>query len=133
MYVNYTDIGHHEKRAELWAWAPGLPNLWRASTIYKCFGPKEDSMTGPAHYNCLGRPYESQASVPASWYEAQGYAQGRVSYADKRISLSMSSYDRRRFDYVVKLLCRAWPGFAIYRNGAEIFASDESENLVEAA
>jgi hypothetical protein len=128
----YTDIGHSEERAELWAWAPGQPRLWRASTVYRCYGWAAAGMpfAGPAHYEVLGSSrYDNK---PVDWYEARCYAQGRVSHKDKCISLSMASYDTRKLSYVVKLLARTWPGYTIWKDYVEVHESMD-ENLVEAA
>jgi hypothetical protein len=123
---SYTDIGHSEDRAELWAWAPGQPRLWRTSTIYRCYGWRTAGLPlgGPTHYDV----------VPAGWADKRCYAQGRVSHTDKCISLSMASYDSRKLAYVVKLLARTWPGYTIWKDYVEVHESVEmDENLVEAA
>lgn len=129
----YTDIGHREERAELWAWAPGQPRLWRATTLYRCYGAIAAGlpMAGPAHYEVLESI--SNNNVPVSWVNVRCYAQGRVSHEDKCISLSMASYDSRKVAYVVKLLARTWPGYTIWKDYVEVHESVLDENLVEAA
>lgn len=116
MSVSYCDIGHKEARAELWAWAVGQMELWRASTLYPCFGSKElapdgSTLAGPTHYDAL---------AGIAWYEGDGYVQGRVCHTTKQISVGGCGYRSRYMKSVVKKLLKLWPDYRIIRDYVDI-------------
>lgn len=98
------DIGHDEAGAELYAWAPKMPGLWRVCTL----DAYHDG--GPSHGMVM--PRRQLESAPA-------YVSGRVSHRHKAISLVVTL--RRSFADVYRhvaeaktMLADAFPGYEVY-------------------